>query len=162
MSIPRHSPRQKRGFMRQKRSSSSTKAEHLFGELIAIMAKLRSPDGCPWDKHQTHTSLLPYLFSEAEEVRQAVKKRDWKNLEEELGDMLLQIVFHSQVASESGRFDIAGVVEGINRKLIRRHPHVFGGKKLSTPEEVRDLWETIKKQEKKEKAAHRARPKSGK
>jgi tetrapyrrole methylase family protein/MazG family protein len=145
--------------MRQKRSSSITKAEHLFGELITIMAKLRSPDGCPWDKHQTHTSLLPYLFSEAAEVRQAVKKRDWKNLEEELGDVLLQIVFHSQVASENGRFDIAGVVEGINRKLIRRHPHVFGDKKLSTPEEVRDLWETIKKQEKKEQAARRPRQK---
>lgn len=134
-----------------KKSIPSKSSAKLFAELVAIMAQLRGPNGCPWDKHQTHASLLQYLFSEADEVRQAVKKRDWENLEEELGDVLLQVVFHAQVAEEKGLFTISDVVAGINRKLIRRHPHVFGGMKLATPEEVIRTWKEIKRQEKKEK-----------
>ena len=127
--------------------------EKCFIELVTIMARLRGPDGCPWDKKQNHRSLLPYLFSEAREVRQAIRKEDWKNLEEELGDILLQVVFHSQVAQENGRFDISGVITGISEKLKRRHPHVFGGKKLTTPGQVKRQWEKIKRLEKKGKTS---------
>jgi MazG family protein len=134
------------------RKKAKPQAEHLFTELIAIMTRLRGPEGCPWDKHQTHRSLLPYLFSEAKEVKQAVYKKDWENLKEELGDVLLQVVFHSQVAQEKGLFTIADVVQGINEKLIRRHPHVFGGKKLRTSREVLQQWDEIKRQEKAGKA----------
>lgn len=133
------------------RLSKRKQAERLFGDLVAIMAKLRGPGGCPWDKHQTHGSLLKYLFEEAGEVKQAVRKKDWRNLEEELGDVLLQVVFHSQLACEDGRFDIRGVVKSINEKLRRRHPHVFGGNKLRTPGQVYKQWKEIKKQEKSKK-----------
>ena len=120
----------------------------LFGELVDIMSRLRGPDGCPWDKHQDHETLLKYLFSEAREVKEAVKNNDMENLEEELGDVLLQVVFHSQIARENGSFDISGVIRGINKKLIRRHPHVFGNEKLKTPNDVLRRWKEIKKQEK--------------
>lgn len=132
---------------------SKTPSKKSFSELAAIMATLRGPQGCPWDREQTHASLLPYLFSEAEEVKEAVENRDWENLEEELGDILLQVLFHSQIATEAGRFTIDDVIHGIAEKLTRRHPHVFGSKKLSTPEEVYLQWEQIKKQEKKDKAS---------
>jgi MazG family protein len=131
------------------KKSTKITADTAFNELISIMARLRGPNGCPWDKHQDHVSLLPHLFSEADEFKQAVQKEDWKNMEEELGDLLLQIVFHSRLAEESGRFSIVDVINGINQKLIRRHPHVFStSKKLSTPEEVTQQWEEIKRQEK--------------
>ena len=131
-----------------KLSKRSKKPETLFKDLVRIMEKLRSKDGCPWDKHQTHSSLLKYLYSEADEVKAAIRKKDWDNLCEELGDVLLQIVFHSQVAKESGLFDISDVVKGINEKLIRRHPHVFSGKKVSSSKEVIKQWDEIKKLEK--------------
>ncbi|OGS36192.1 MAG: hypothetical protein A2293_05475 [Elusimicrobia bacterium RIFOXYB2_FULL_49_7] len=139
-------------------------APRLFKQLVAIMSRLRSPDGCPWDKHQTHASLLPHLFSEAKEVKQAVRKRDWENLEEELGDILLQVVFHSQVAQERGAFTIADVVRTLNKKLIRRHPHVFGRKKpsLSTPGQVVSQWQLIKDQEKRRKKLKKQKQKSEK
>ena len=124
------------------------KNERLFSKLLSIMATLRGKNGCPWDKHQDHKSLIPYMFSEANEVKQAIRKQDWENLKEELGDLLLQIVFHSQIAKEKGIFDISDVIHGINSKLRRRHPHVFGGKKLRTPEEVYVQWEEIKRREK--------------
>lgn len=122
-----------------------------FTELVKIMGTLRGADGCPWDKHQSHSSLIKYLFSEAKEVKQAIRKKDWKNLEEELGDVLLQVVFHSQLAKEKGLFDISDVIIGINQKLVRRHPHVFGGKKLTNPRDVIVQWEEIKRLEKKKK-----------
>jgi tetrapyrrole methylase family protein/MazG family protein len=115
-----------------KQRSTLPESRHSFQELVNILAKLRGPKGCPWDKHQSHESLLPYLFEEAREVRSALKKKDWDNFCEELGDILLQVVFHAQVASEAGRFDINDVLKCINDKLVRRHPHVFGGKKLKT------------------------------
>lgn len=119
-----------------------------FESLLALMRRLRGPGGCPWDKHQTHQSLLTHLFSEAREVRQAVRAKDWDNLAEELGDVLLQVVFHSQLAAEKNRFTAADVVRGISEKLVRRHPHVFSGKKLRTSAEVVKQWAEIKKQEK--------------
>lgn len=127
-------------------------SKQLFFQLINIMAQLRGPGGCPWDKHQDHASLLPYLFSEAKEVRDAVKKKDWANLKEELGDLMLQIVFHSRIAQEKRIFDICDVLKGINSKLKRRHPHVFGGRKLRTPDQVDKQWEEIKRQEKLKRA----------
>ena len=127
---------------------SSDKSQRLFAELVSIMSRLRGPEGCPWDKRQDHKTLLKYLFSEAREVKAAVKNDDMENLCEELGDILLQVVFHASIAEENGMFDISDVVEGINKKLIRRHPHVFGNEKLKTPKDVLRRWEEIKLQEK--------------
>jgi tetrapyrrole methylase family protein/MazG family protein len=131
-----------------KLSKNGSSPQKQFSELVAIMEKLRSKHGCPWDKHQTYNSLLPYLFSEAREFKKAVKKRDYENMAEELGDVLLQVVFHSQVAKEKGHFTISDVLHSINTKLIRRHPHVFGGKKVRSSKEVIKLWGEIKRQEK--------------
>jgi nucleoside triphosphate diphosphatase len=98
----------------------------LFSEAVAIMARLRAPGGCPWDREQTFDSIRKYTLEETYEVFDAVERRHWSDLEEELGDLLLQVLFYSEMAAESGHFTISGVVDGLNRKLIRRHPHVFG------------------------------------
>lgn len=113
------------------------------------MARLRAPGGCPWDRKQTHSSLLRYLKEESQEVCSAVRKKDWMNLKEELGDVLLQILFHSEIAKERGDFDIYDVIGTLNSKLIRRHPHVFGrGKKEKlTAAEVKRRWKIIKEKE---------------
>jgi MazG family protein len=116
--------------------------------LSAIMTKLLGPGGCPWDRRQTHRTLIKYLHEEAREVEQAVKRGDWGNLKEELGDVLLQVVFHSALAARDGRFTLSQVIRGINSKLVRRHPHVFGGAKLDTPAQVLAQWDLIKKAEK--------------
>jgi XTP/dITP diphosphohydrolase len=98
-----------------------------FAELVAIVDRLRDPvAGCPWDLEQTHCSLIPYVLEEAHEVADAIRHGDDRHLEEELGDLLLQVVLHARIASEEGRFDLAGVARGISAKLVRRHPHVFG------------------------------------
>jgi tetrapyrrole methylase family protein / MazG family protein len=115
-----------------------------FDELMRIMARLRGRNGCPWDKKQTHRSLLKYLKEEAGEVARAVRRRDYENLEEELGDLLLQIAFHAQLAREKGRFNL-------------RHPHVFGKKRLGTAAEVMTQWRELKAKEKAEKRAARRR-----
>lgn len=116
------------------------------------MHKLRAPGGCPWDREQTHESLLKYLKEEALEVSDAVRKKDWRNLEEELGDVLLQVLFHAEIAQESALFDIGGVVRTLRSKLVRRHPHVFGkGKKeVLSAEDVKKRWKVMKQQEKKD------------
>ncbi|SHK21618.1 bifunctional methyltransferase/pyrophosphohydrolase YabN [Paramaledivibacter caminithermalis] len=118
--------------------------------LVDIMKKLRSNEGCPWDRKQDHQSLKPYLIEESYEVLEALEKDDIELLEEELGDLLLQIVFHSQIASENGYFNITDVITGICRKLINRHPHVFGNLKVQTAEKVLINWEEIKRREKEE------------
>ena len=115
-----------------------------FNRLVEIMAVLRSPGGCNWDRKQTHKSLLPYLVEETYEVVEAIENEDHTHLREELGDLLIQIVFHARIAEEAGRFDINDAIESINEKLIKRHPHVFGEKKELDPQEVRDQWEKIK------------------
>jgi tetrapyrrole methylase family protein / MazG family protein len=117
-------------------------------DLLAIMAKLRAPDGCPWDRKQTHASLLNYLIEEAYEFIDAVEAGDKANMREELGDVLLQVVFHAQLASETGDFDFAAVVQGIADKLVRRHPHVFGDVKLEGAEAVEVKWAELKQAEK--------------
>jgi MazG family protein len=101
-------------------------AASAFAESVAIMARLRGPDGCPWDREQSFDSIRKYTLEETYEVLDAIERRDWPNLAEELGDLLLQVLFYSQMAADEGRFTIADVLETLNRKLIRRHPHVFG------------------------------------
>ncbi|MGB9840148.1 nucleoside triphosphate pyrophosphohydrolase [Thermovenabulum sp.] len=123
-------------------------AKEGFEKLVDIMAKLRGEGGCPWDKAQTHESLKPFLIEEAYEVIDAVDAENPEILKEELGDLLLQIVFHSRIAEEEGRFSINDVIEKICDKMIRRHPHIFGEVKADTPEEVLKNWEDIKKEEK--------------
>jgi MazG family protein len=112
------------------------------------MERLRGPGGCPWDREQTIGSLRRYLIEEAYEVLDAIDRRDWQHLPEELGDLQLQIVFQSQIAREEGHFTIDDVLESINDKLVRRHPHVFGSESLDTAGEVVHRWEEIKEQEK--------------
>lgn len=126
------------------------KKEHRFrfNELVNIMQTLRAVGGCPWDQKQTHQSLRQYLIEEAYEVIDAIDLEDLTALEEELGDVLLQVVFHSEIAAESGYFDITDVISGICRKLIHRHPHVFGDISVKDAEEVLKNWEQIKRTEK--------------
>lgn len=120
-----------------------------FNKLKKNIDFLRSPDGCPWDKKQTHLSLLPYLFEEANEVAETIIDEDYALLKDELGDLLLQILLHSRIAEEKNKFDIIDVVKNLNNKLIRRHPHVFANKKVKDTNEVIKLWESIKLEEKK-------------
>ena len=121
--------------------------------LRQIVTQLRAPDGCPWDREQTHHSLLRCLVEEVSEVLEAVDNNDFELMEEELGDLLLQVVMHACLAEEQNRFDFEDVARGISDKLIRRHPHVFGDKaeKVDTTGEVIDRWELIKAEEKKKK-----------
>jgi len=117
--------------------------------LIEIMAALRDPvDGCPWDVGQTFASIVPFTIEEAYEVADAIERGATEDLREELGDLLLQVVFHARMAEEAGLFDFGGVVEAITAKLIRRHPHVFGDAKALSPGEVKALWGRIKAEEK--------------
>ncbi len=125
---------------------------YTYEELLGIVAELRSDHGCPWDKAQTHESMIPCLRDECEEAVEAIENRDDENLCEELGDVLLQVLMHSQIAAEEGRFTIADVVDGLAAKLVRRHPHVFGDVTAVTPEEGLASWEAIKKKEKELKA----------
>jgi tetrapyrrole methylase family protein/MazG family protein len=118
-----------------------------FDALVEIIATLRAPDGCPWDRKQTHASLRGSLLSECYEVLEALDEGDAEKLRGELGDLLLQIVLQSQIAAEAGEFDIGEVIEGINKKLIHRHPHVFGSKKVKDAEEVSVNWEELKNEE---------------
>ncbi|MCJ7812546.1 nucleoside triphosphate pyrophosphohydrolase [bacterium] len=118
-----------------------------FQKLVDIMASLRSSDGCPWDKEQTHQTLKPYLIEETYEVLDSIEKDDMDGLQEELGDLLLQVIFHAQLAKEKKRFTILDVLQSINRKLINRHPHVFGQNEIKTANEQRIHWEHMKKQE---------------
>jgi len=119
-----------------------------FNRLCEIVAKLRAPGGCPWDREQTHESLLPQLIEEAYEVVGAVRTKDDANFREELGDLLLLIVMHAEIAREAGRFDINNVIDDVTEKLIRRHPHVFGKSDARDSGAVLKQWESIKRAEK--------------
>lgn len=124
---------------------------HTFEDLVHIIEELRSDHGCPWDREQTHESLKKCLADESQEVFDAIDHQDMENLCEELGDVLLQVMLNSQIAKEEGTFTIDDVIDGICRKMIRRHPHVFGDVTVNSPEESLALWNAIKKQEKAEK-----------
>lgn len=118
-----------------------------FAALVDIIAKLRAPDGCPWDRKQTHASLRENLLSECYEVLEALDEGDSGKLRDELGDLLMQIVLHGQIATEAGEFEIGDVISSINTKLIHRHPHIFGSKKVKDAEEVMHNWEVLKGEE---------------
>jgi len=120
-----------------------------FDDLVKVMRQLRGPQGCAWDNKQTHKSLLPFLIEESNEFIEAVNKKDYKSMKEELGDILHQILFHAQIAHEHGRFDIYDVIHNGIEKLKRRHPHVFGGKKTRSIPQILKTWDRIKRQEKK-------------
>ncbi len=119
-----------------------------FIELKKVFERLHSPKGCMWDKKQTHKTLIPCLEEEAGEFIHAVKKGDFRHMKEELGDVLLQVMFHSQIASKKGRFDVEDVIDCLIKKLKRRHPHVFGKTKVKSAEEIIVNWHKIKAREK--------------
>ena len=146
---------------------AGSRVGELFREAVAIMARLRAPGGCPWDREQTFASIRKYTLEETYEVLDAIEREHWADLEDELGDLLLQVLFYAEMAAEAGHFGIGDVIEGLNRKLVRRHPHVFGEEAsaaagnraegletdgLGSAEVLRN-WDEIKKLEKKPRAA---------
>src|SRR5208337_5421864 len=127
-----------------------------FERAVQIMARLRAPGGCPWDREQTFDTIKPYTLEETYEVLEAIDNRDWPELTGELGDLLLQVLFYSQMASEEGHFSLDDVLDRLSNKLVDRHPHVFGDVKADTPAEVLRNWEALKAEEKKKRLAARA------
>ena len=132
------------GARRPAAKSPSLSAGEWFEKLAAVQARLRAPDGCPWDREQTHASLRTYLVEEAYEVLEALESGDDGKFAEEMGDLLLQIMFHSQIAKEEGRFTVSDVIREVHDKMVRRHPHVFGEKRAKDSAEVLKNWEQIK------------------
>jgi MazG family protein len=130
---------------------SSSSAGDKFEKLVSIMARLRAPDGCPWDREQSFDTIKPFLLEETYEVMEAIDARNWAELADELGDLMLQSVFFAQMASEAGHFRIEDSLDAINNKLIRRHPHIFGDSEANTAEDVKKRWDEIKVEEKKAK-----------
>jgi MazG family protein len=128
-------------------SSSNTSTGEKFQLLVDLMARLRAPDGCPWDREQTFDTIKPYLLEETYEVLDAIDTHDWPELPGELGDLMLQAVFFSQMAAEENLFRIDDALDAINQKLVRRHPHVFGTETARTGDDVRKIWSEVKAQE---------------
>ena len=124
-----------------------------FSTLVEIIARLRGPDGCPWDRRQTHASLRECLLEECYEVLEALDEADAERLSVELGDLLMQVVLHAQIASEAGEFELGDVIRSINNKLIHRHPHVFGSVEVKDADEVLVNWEALKKKERQKDAS---------
>ena len=139
---------------RSKKSPPTHNPGPAFAKLAAVMARLRAPGGCPWDREQTHSTLRTYLIEESYEVLDALDSRDDSKFAEELGDLLLQVLFHAQIAAEERRFSINDVIREIHDKMIRRHPHVFGNVKAKTSAQVLRNWELLKKQERQSKASN--------
>ena len=125
-----------------------SKERYDFSDLCLTVRVLRSPEGCPWDREQTHLSLRRCLIEETYEVAEAIDREDAVLLKEELGDLLLQAVFHGEMEEEEGRFGISDAIDGVVRKMIRRHPHIFRSESVSTAGEVSELWERVKREEK--------------
>jgi nucleoside triphosphate diphosphatase len=134
-----------------RKPNSAPNVGHAFQKLVTVMARLRAPHGCPWDREQTHNTLRTYLIEEAYEVLDALDSSDDSKFAEELGDLLLQVLFHAQIAHEERRFDISDVIREIYEKMIRRHPHVFGTTRAKTAADVLRNWEQIKQQERQAK-----------
>ena len=131
------------------KNTTPVNSEEKIHKLIEVVSALRDPiSGCPWDLQQTHHSLIPYVLEEAHEVAHAIRQNKPNELKEELGDLLLQIIMHSQIAKEKKLFDLTDIIESLIKKLIRRHPHVFKNKKKKTIQEVNNSWEKIKDKEK--------------
>jgi tetrapyrrole methylase family protein / MazG family protein len=127
-----------------------------FQQLVTLMARLRGPGGCPWDREQTFDTIKPYTVEETYEVLDAIDRKDWPDVAEELGDLLLQVVFYAQMAAEQGLFQINDSLDGINGKLIRRHPHVFGNQSAESAGDVKRIWGEIKAVEKKDRGKNNA------
>lgn len=138
--------------MNDLKTELSEKDKYDFDDLCRMMTLLRSPDGCPWDREQTHESVRKNFIEEAYEVAEAIDEKSTEHLCEELGDVLLQVVFHAEMEREKGTFDISDVITEICTKLVRRHPHVFGDVKAETSDKVISNWDSIKKEEKKQKS----------
>ncbi len=137
-------------------ASQTNKAETQLRALIDVMAKLRDPvDGCAWDLQQDHASIAPYTIEEAYEVQDAIEQNDMEALRDELGDLLLQVVFQARIGEESGHFDFADIAQSITDKMIRRHPHIFGDHEYRSAEEQRQAWEDLKAEERHAKNATR-------
>jgi nucleoside triphosphate diphosphatase len=132
-----------------------------FERAVGIMHRLRAPGGCPWDREQTFDSIKKYTVEETYEVLEAIENRDWEELPGELGDLLLQVLFYSEMAGEAGHFSIDNVLETLSDKLVRRHPHVFGEVEAATSHEVLKNWEAIKTKERAQKAANSGKPGAG-
>src|SRR5438270_2658872 len=147
MSTRKKHAKQARKAPRKKAKSKQLTPGQWFEKLVAVQARLRAPNGCPWDREQTHRSLRTYLIEEAYEVLEALESGNDTKFAEEMGDLLLQIVFHSQIAREEGRFTVADVIREIHDKMIRRHPHVFGETRAKDSAEVLRNWEQIKAEE---------------
>ena len=130
---------------------NNSSAGEKFQKLVEIMAQLRAPGGCPWNREQTFDTIKPYTLEETYEVLDAVDRREWGELAEELGDFMLQAVFYAQMASEQKLFEIGDALDAINQKLIRRHPHVFGEQSAKTGDDVKRIWGAVKAEEKKDK-----------
>ncbi len=130
---------------------------HALAESIAIMARLRGPDGCPWDKEQTFDTIKRHTLEETYEVFDAIERREWPDVKDELGDLLLQVLFYAQMADEAGYFSIEDVAAGLNAKLVRRHPHIFGDAEAATASDVNRNWEAIKREERAERGVVAAR-----
>jgi MazG family protein len=144
--------RKKRGAQGKSRAPRQLSAGRWFEKLVNVQVRLRGAGGCPWDREQTHASLRTYLIEEAYEVIDALENCDDRKFAEELGDVLLQVVFHSQIASEAGRFDVKDVIRAIHDKMVRRHPHVFGKGQAKDSAEVLKNWEQLKAEERKNEA----------
>lgn len=126
--------------------------KNTFADLVETFAILRGPNGCPWDKKQTHESLIKCLQNESQELIDAINNKDDENMKEELGDVLLQVLIHSQIAAEEGKFTIDDVIQGLYDKLHRRHPHVFGEHaRAASPEEALQVWREVKRKERENK-----------
>jgi XTP/dITP diphosphohydrolase len=128
-----------------------------FNELKRVFERLHGPRGCLWDKKQTHRSLIPYLKEESDEFIEAMKKGDDSHMKEELGDILLQVMFHAQIASKAGSFDIEDVIDCLVKKLKRRHPHIFGKTRVASVDEIVANWHKIKAAERKDAGTRRTR-----
>jgi len=131
--------------------TNRTSLKKKFAQLKAVYETLHGPNGCMWDKEQTHRSILEDLREEVDEFVEAVKKEDYENMKEEIGDILLHVMFHAQMAEKNGKFTIEDVIDGLIAKIVRRHPHVFGRQKVSSTREIIANWDKIKRLEKKAK-----------
>jgi MazG family protein len=145
--MPKKIVRKRKPARRPKSKLKSTAVGPAFEKLVGVMSRLRAPGGCPWDREQTHATLRTYLIEEAYEVLDALDSTDDAKFAEELGDLLLQVLFHAQIAHEEHRFDITDVIRAIHDKMVRRHPHVFGDTTAKTAADVLRNWEIIKKEE---------------
>ncbi len=144
------------GCMPERQNPQDQRAGEAFAEVVRIMQRLRGPGGCPWDREQTMDSIQPHTLEEVYEVFDAIDRRAWPELKDELGDLLLQVIFYAQIAADELHFTITDVVNGLSAKLVRRHPHIFGDVVVETAADVSQTWEHVKQQERDGKPKHKS------